>query len=246
MTPHGQHDGPDRATVLERRLGLRLHDRGLLRLALTHRSHAFEAGGLPSNERLEFLGDAVLGLVVTAHLYRRMPDAPEGRLAKLRAAAVSTPSLADVARGLALGQHVLLGRGEAQSGGADKDSILADTLEAVLGAVYLDRGLQPASAVIHTLFEPVVDDLAGRDGALDHKTALQESVAARGLVLPRYDITEEGPDHAKRFEATAVVDGRVLGTGQGRTKKEAEQRAAAGALDQLHRGDALASESGPG
>ena len=148
--------------ALEQRLALAMHDPDLLRLALTHRSFAFESGGLPSNERLEFLGDAVLGLVVTAHLFRTLPAAPEGRLAKLRAVAVSTPSLADVARTLGLGELVLLGRGERQSGGADKDSILADTLEAVFGAVYLDLGLERVTQIVLGLFEPVVAELVAR------------------------------------------------------------------------------------
>jgi ribonuclease-3 len=208
-------------------------DPALLELALTHRSHAFEAGGLPTNERLEFLGDAVLGLVVTDWLYRRLPDSNEGRLAKIRAAAVNTHSLAEVARGLGIGDEVKLGRGEEQSGGRDKDSILADALEAVLGAVYLDGGMKAADGLVRRLFEPLLDELTDRQGSLDYKTSLQELTAATVALLPVYSLTEEGPDHEKRFTATVTVDGEALGHGEGRSKKEAEQVAARQAYDVL-------------
>ena len=212
--------------VLEERLGVRLGDRDLLRQALTHRSHAFEAGGQPTNERLEFLGDAVLGLVVTDMIYGRFPDAPEGRMAKIRSAAVNTHSLADVARRLEVGEHVLLGRGDEQSGGRDKDSILADTFEALLGAVYLDAGPDAARGVVHRLFDTMLDEIATRRASLDYKTSLQELSAAQFGTLPVYDLTEAGPDHAKHFTAVASVNDEPLGRGEGRSKKEAEQAAA--------------------
>jgi len=213
-------------------LGITLDDE-LGVLALTHRSYAFEAGGLPTNERLEFLGDAVLGLVVTDEIYRRFPDAPEGRLAKIRAAAVNTQSLAELARSLGLGDHVLLGRGEEQSGGRDKDSILADTLEAVFGAVYLDQGIAAATELIRRLFGDLLDDLSKRRASLDYKTSLQELTAAQLSSLPVYELTEEGPDHEKRFTAVVVVEDEPVGRGEGRSKKEAEQAAARQAYDEL-------------
>lgn len=216
----------DGVSRLEVALGVEFADAGLLRLSLTHRSHAFEAGGVPTNERLEFLGDAVLGLVVTDDIYRRFPDAPEGRLAKIRAAAVNTYSLAEVARGLGVGDEVLLGRGEEQSGGRDKDSILADTLEALLGAVYLDQGLDAAATLIRRLFRDLLTDIATRRASLDYKTSLQELTAGELATLPSYELSEEGPDHEKQFTAVVVVAGEALGRGHGRSKKEAEQAAA--------------------
>ncbi len=232
---------------LERGLGVSLSDGDLLRLAVTHRSFAFEAGGLPTNERLEFLGDAVLGLVVTDFIYRRFPDEPEGRLAKLRAAVVNSAALAQVARRLALGDVVLLGRGEVLSGGRDKDSILADTLEAVIGAVYLDRGITVAAEAVERLFAPLVEELASSHASLDYKTSLQEYTAAHLETLPVYDVTEEGPDHDKRFTAEVLIAGVARGTGHGRSKKEAEQAAAREAYTQLaHDGQAaVPGKAGP-
>jgi len=220
-------------TDLEKALGATLRDRDLLRRALTHRSFAYENGGLPTNERLEFLGDAVLSIVVTDHLYASFPDMPEGHLAKLRASVVNMNALADVARDIGVGEWLLLGRGEEYSGGRDKASILADTFEALLGAVYLDRGLGAASKVIHRFFDPLIADAATRGASLDWKTSLQELTANRMLGVPEYSVTESGPDHAKRFVATALVGGTDLGTGEGRSKKEAEQRAAEAAWTAL-------------
>ncbi len=214
--------------ALEVGLGVKV-DCELLKRALTHRSYAYEHGGLPTNERLEFLGDSVLGLVITDVLYRQHPDLPEGQLAKLRASVVNMRALADVARGLGpggLGVHLRLGRGEEVTNGRDKPSILADTLEAVLGAVYLDHGLDVAAQVIHRLFDPVLDDAAHRGAGLDWKTSLQELTASEALGVPQYLMSEMGPDHQKTFTATVVVNGQELGTGVGRSKKEAEQRAA--------------------
>jgi ribonuclease III len=225
----------DVAAALEQALGVPL-DPDLLQRALTHRSYAYEQGGLPTNERLEFLGDAVLGLVITSALYRDHPELAEGQLAKLRASVVNMRALADVARSLGpdgLGVHVLLGKGEEATGGHDKTSILADTLEALLGAIYLQHGIEEASAVIHRLFDPLLADAAGRGAGLDWKTSLQELTAERTLGVPEYRVEEEGPDHAKIFTAWVVVAGDSYGGVTGATKKEAEQRAAAAAWRQL-------------
>jgi ribonuclease III len=199
---------------------------GLLERALTHRSYAYENGGLPTNERLEFLGDSVLGLVVTDTLFRGHPDLPEGQLAKLRAAVVQMRALANVARGLSLGDYIRLGRGEEGTGGRDKPSILADTLEAVIGAVYLDRGLEAAGDLVHRLFDPVIENSARLGAGLDWKTSLQELTAAKFLGVPEYRVEESGPDHQKSFRATVRVAGRAFGSGSGKSKKEAEQQAA--------------------
>jgi ribonuclease-3 len=198
----------------------------LLERALTHRSYAYENGGLPTNERLEFLGDSVLGLVVTDTLYHEHPDLPEGQLAKLRAAVVQMRALAGVARGLHLGGYVRLGRGEEGTGGRDKPSILADTLEAVIGAVYTEHGLDTASKLVHRLFDPVIANSARLGAGLDWKTSLQELTAARFLGVPDYHVDDSGPDHQKSFRATVRIQGRSYGTGEGRSKKEAEQQAA--------------------
>ncbi len=198
----------------------------LLTRALTHRSYAYEHGGLPTNERLEFLGDAVLGLVVTDALYRRHPDLPEGQLAKLRASVVNTRALADVARTLGLGQWLRLGKGEEVTGGREKASILADTMEALIGAVYLERGVEGATRLVLALFDPLMASAATGGASLDWKTALQELSAARGLGVPEYVITDTGPDHAKLFAAEVRLTGTAYGTGAGRSKKEAEQEAA--------------------
>jgi ribonuclease-3 len=166
----------------------------ILERALTHRSYAYENGGLPTNERLEFLGDSVLGLVVTDTLYRGYPNLPEGQLAKLRAAVVNMTALAGVARGLNLGSYVRLGRGEEGTGGRDKPSILADTLEAVIGAVFIDCGLEAAHDLVHTLFDPVIEKSARLGAGLDWKTSLQELTAAELLGVPEYTVAESGPD----------------------------------------------------
>ena len=222
-------------TLLEVALGTAI-DPDLLERALTHRSYAYEHGGLPTNERLEFLGDAVLGLVVTDALYTTHPDLAEGQLAKLRASVVSTRALAGVARELGLGRWMRLGKGEDVTGGRDKSSILADTMEAVLGAVYLDRGLPGATTVVRALFDPLMHAAAQDGAAMDWKTALQEITAARGLGPPEYVIAESGPDHEKHFTAAALVNGEDLGDGAGKSKKEAEQIAAEAAWRSLSQG----------
>jgi ribonuclease-3 len=202
---------------------------GLLERALTHRSYAYENGGLPTNERLEFLGDSVLGLVVTDALYRNHPELPEGQLAKLRAAVVNMRALAEVGRELDLGRYVRLGRGEESTGGRDKASILADTLEALLGAVYIEAGLERAAELVHRLFDPLIQEAATLGAGLDWKTSLQELTAAGSLGVPEYVVTETGPDHEKQFRAVVMVSGDAHGEGSGRSKKEAEQEAAASA-----------------
>ncbi|HET7725036.1 MAG TPA: ribonuclease III [Propionibacteriaceae bacterium] len=213
-------------------LGIDL-DAQLYRLAVTHRSWAYENGGVPTNERLEFLGDAVLGVVVTEHLYLTFPEEPEGILAKLRAAVVNAQSLAAVARSLDLGAELLLGRGEGATGGRDKASILADTLEAVIGAVFLEHGIVQAGRFVHRLFDPVVAEAATLGAGLDWKTSLQERCAVLGLGVPTYQVSESGPDHDKRFEAYAVVGDSRFGPGHGLNKKQAEQEAAASAFTAL-------------
>jgi ribonuclease-3 len=201
-------------------------DESLLLRALTHRSYAYENGGLPNNERLEFLGDSVLGLVVTDTLYAAHPELPEGQLAKLRAAVVNMRALADVARTVGLGEQLLLGRGEESTGGRDKASILADTMEAVIGTVYLSAGMPAAASLVHHLLDPLMAQSATLGAGLDWKTSLQELAAATGHGVPDYRVSEEGPDHEKTFHARALVGEEVLGTGTGRSKKEAEQKAA--------------------
>jgi ribonuclease III len=197
-----------------------------LERSLTHRSYAYENGGLPTNERLEFLGDSVLSLVVTDTLYNGHPDLPEGQLAKLRAAVVQMNTLAEVARDLHLGSYVKLGRGEEGTGGRDKPSILADTLEAVIGAAYIDCGLPSASDLVHRLFDPVIERSSLLGAGLDWKTSLQELTADRSLGVPEYVVKDSGPDHQKLFRAVVKVGSRELGTGEGRSKKAAEQLAA--------------------
>jgi ribonuclease III len=221
-----------RALQLIEQLGIDL-DPQLFRLAMTHRSYAYEHGGLPNNERLEFLGDAVLGVVVTEHLYRTYPEFPEGRLAKLRAAVVNAHSLADVSRDLQLGTQILLGRGEEATGGANKSSILADALEAFLGSVLISAGRDASDRLIRHLFDPLITEAAALGAGLDWKTSLQELAADRDLGPVTYRITESGPDHDKRFEASAVISGRAFGPGQGTSKKQAEQGAAERAFEVL-------------
>ena len=236
----------DRADLaeLQRRLGVAFVDERLLARALVHRSFAFENGGLIPNERLEFLGDAVLALVVTDEIFHLQSEAAEGRLAKIRAAAVKTGSLAQVGRDLGLGEFVRLGKGEAASGGASKESILADTLEAVIGAYYLDRGFHAAYDLVYSLFAARLAHLVGSTAALDYKTSLQELSASRHGSLPVYEVTDVGPDHEKTFTASVRVDGHAVGRGQGRSKKQAEQRAAREAYHRLA-DDAEVRETSP-
>jgi len=208
-------------------------DDAILERALTHRSFAYENGGIPTNERLEFLGDSVLGLVVTDTLFRQHPDLPEGQLAKLRAAVVNSRALATVGRELGLGAHVRLGRGEETTGGRDKASIVADTVEAVIGAVYIDRGLEVASQLVHRLFDPLIEQAAALGAGLDWKTSLQELCASLSVGVPDYVIEESGPDHQKAFVARVKVGEELFGAGHGASKKEAEQHAAQAAYQSL-------------
>jgi ribonuclease-3 len=220
-------------THLQAKLGVDI-DTELLALALTHRSYAYEHGGIPNNERLEFLGDSILGQAVTVMLYREHPDLDEGDLAKRRASLVSSAALAEVARGIHLGDHILLGRGEASSGGADKSSILADTVEAIIGAVYLDAGGDAATALVLRLVEPLLDNPDRFGAAMDPKTSLQELAAHHGPAVPVYTVTNSGPDHNKVFHATVTVQGLVTATGDGTSKKHAEMAAALEAWTQVN------------
>jgi ribonuclease-3 len=212
--------------ALDRALGVTFADPALREAALTHRSFAFEQGIEVTNERLEFLGDSVLGVVVTDMAFRTFPLMPEGDLAKLRAAIVNMSALAEVARELGLGDVLLLGKGEEGSGGRDKSSILADALEAVFGAVYLDRGLEVAREMIERLFRPRMDAYVRGEGDRDYKTILQELASADMRAMPDYRLEERGPDHEKEFTATVYLGGEPHGIGTGRSKKEAEQQAA--------------------
>ncbi len=214
-------------------LGRPVLDADMLERALTHRSFAYENGGLPTNERLEFLGDSVLGVVVTDTLFRAHPDLSEGRLAKLRAAVVNARALAEVARVIDLGRYIKLGRGEEATGGRNKSSILSDTVEALIGAVYLSGGFEASDAVVHLLFDPLMDNAARLGAGLDWKTSLQELSAGHSLGVPEYVIQDEGPDHMKTFTARVRVEGRMHGHGVGRSKKEAEQQAAESAYRTL-------------
>ena len=219
--------------ALANRLGWKVGDGELLERALSHRSWCAETPGSASNERLEFLGDAVLGLVVTDHLFRTYPALPEGELAKVRASVVNSAALAEVAASLEIGDALLLGKGEGQSGGREKPSILADAMEAVIGAVYLDQGWQAADDLIMRLLGERIEEAAAGPGGQDYKTRLQELCARRFDALPDYEVKDEGPDHAKRFDAVVRVAGITRGTGHGRSKKQAEQAAARIAWQQL-------------
>jgi ribonuclease III len=210
----------------------------LYELALTHRSHAFEqAPGGPGpathNERLEFLGDAILGAVVTTLLYQDYPDLPEGDMALLRSSVVNTNALAELARELGVGGHLRLGRGEEASGGRAKPSLLANTLEALVGALYLDRGIEQVTAVLRPLFAVRVSKLVAGGERYDAKNALQEVVVRELATVPTYEVRGSGPDHDKRFKARVVIGEATAGIGHGRSKKEAEQNAARTALKRL-------------
>jgi ribonuclease III len=239
-----ERDGDAAAPVQQRLPGLlgaaidvEFQDDDLAVASLSHRSFAFERNLDVTNERLEFLGDAVLGLVVTDLAFREFPDLAEGELAKLRAATVNMSSLAEVASELGIGELVLLGRGEELSGGRRKASILADAMEAVLGAVYLDRGLGVATELIHRLFRPRMQAYVRGEGERDYKTVLQELSAQEIGSVPDYRIVAKGPDHQKEFTATVFLGGEPWGRGQGRSKKEAEQQAAREAYARLQAGE---------
>ena len=224
------------ADALREVLGVEDLDPELLQHALTHRSYAYENGGIPNNERLEFLGDSVLGLVVTDTLFTTHPDLAEGQLAKLRAAVVSAKGLAEVARTLGVGDHIRLGRGEEATGGREKASILSDTVEALLGAIYVQFGIERAAEVVHRVFDPFMARAAEMGAGLDWKTSLQEISANNGLGVPHYVLVGTGPDHDKSFTAEVVVGERTYDGGSGRSKKEAEQMVAEIAWRQISAG----------
>lgn len=225
------------ATALEERLGHRFRDPALLELAVTHRSHAYERGSGEHGEhyeRLEFLGDAVLAAAAAEWLYRRYPDLPEGDLSQLKGWLVSRPVLARHARRLGLGELLRLGVGEERSGGRDKDSLLADALEAVLGAVFLDGGFEAARRAVERLLVEAAAERPGDPLRADAKTRLQELAQARGWSLPRYRLVgEEGPEHEKTFTVECRLEGGAAATAAGPSKKAAEQRAAAAVLAEV-------------
>ncbi|MFJ2617817.1 ribonuclease III [Glutamicibacter sp. NPDC087344] len=223
---------------LMKRLGIDI-DSETLRLALTHRSYSYENGGIPTNERVEFLGDSILGFSVAEYLYQKYPDLPEGDLAKRRAAIVSTRALAIIARDLGVGEHILLGRGEAQSNGANKSSILADTMEALIGATYLVQGMDAARDLVLRFVTPLLEDVRLLGAATDWKTVIQEEVAAKKLGEMRYQVTGSGPDHARSYEATLVIADESFGKGNGPSKKEAEQEAARNSWLMMHPGEQI-------
>ena len=210
---------------LRKRLGVDIDAETFL-LSLTHRSYAFENPGVEHNERLEFLGDSVLSLAIAEEVYRRYPDLPEGELVKLHHVVVSTVALAKVARDLHLGRYILLGKGEIHTGGADKDSILADTMEAIFGLIYLECGREAARDLVLRLIAPLLDDEKVLNSGRDWKTELLNLATARGWGDVRYEVTGEGPDHARVYTAVAIVANQQAGTGVGPSKKEAERLAA--------------------
>ncbi|WP_432208206.1 ribonuclease III [Citricoccus nitrophenolicus] len=233
---------PQSTEDLHQRLGVTIDPETLV-LALTHRSYAYEHGGLPTNERLEFLGDSILGFVVTDHLYRTYPDRSEGDLAKMRAAVVSTRALASVARSIGVGPAVLLGEGERRTRGADKDSILADTMESLIGATYMDHGLAAAHDLVHRLVVPLLEDKLAMGAGTDWKTYIQEAAANGGLGVVQYRMESAGPDHDKVFTATLVIGSATYSTGTGPSKKEAERQAAARSWDEVRAAAAVAGSS---
>jgi ribonuclease-3 len=234
VRPSGDTGVPIERSRLSATLGVEI-DPELLQLALTHRSYAYENGGLAHNERLEFLGDSILGQAVTVMLYTENPDLDEGELAKRRASLVSSVALAEIAVGIDLGAHILLGRGEELTGGRQKSSILADCVEAVIGATYLSLGPDAATGLVLRLIAPLLADPERFGAAMDPKTSLQELSTRTGKGLPVYEVTDSGPDHSKRFHATVVVGGSPMATGDGSSKKQAEMAAALAAWAVLQR-----------
>lgn len=217
---------------LTEKLGISVKEE-LLTLALTHRSFAYESGGLPTNERLEFLGDSVLGLIITEALYERFPDFDESRLSPLRSGVVNMRALAQIARDLELGASLRIGKGEENTGGRDKNSILADSFEALVGAIYLQHGYEVTTSIVMRLMSGSIEEAVSRGAGLDGKTALQEFVAAQNWAAPEYRVSESGPDHDKNFVAVAVVNGQTYPEGKGKSKREAEQIAARLAFEAL-------------
>ena len=218
---------------LEVILGWRFEDDSLLRKSMVHRSYRAERPELESNERLEFLGDSVLGLAVTEFVYDHFPDLPEGELARIRASVVNADVLAAVGDEIGLGAFLLLDKGEESSGGRGKPSLLADAVEAVIAAVYLDGGFEPVSKLVIGWLEPRIVEAAESPGEQEYKNRLQELTAGRYERRPKYTVRDEGPEHEKQFFATVSLDGRVRGRGEGRSKKQAEQAAAHDAWEWL-------------
>ncbi|MEI6915883.1 MAG: ribonuclease III [Armatimonadota bacterium] len=224
----------DQLVELQQRLGVKLNDLEILQKALIHRSYLGETTGFESNERLEFLGDSVVGLVVAEHLYHQMQDWPEGELSKAKAVAVSEPVLAEAARSLDLQSVLLMSVGEHQSGGRERASILSDTYEAIVAVVYLDQGLEVAQDFILRSLAPILDEISAGSHLRDHKSRLQQIAQSRTKVAPRYTVVREtGADHDKTFTVHVEVDGKTLGKGTGKSKKQAEQAAAEVALQDL-------------
>ena len=218
--------------VLSNRLGVDIEPQ-LLELALTHRSYAYENGNIPNNERLEFLGDSVLGFVVTAHIHDLLTELPEGELTKVKNAVVSATALSQVATSIGLGEFLRLGKGEDQTGGREKPNLLADAFEAILGAAYVSKGLDAAEGIIRKLVFPLLEDTDSLRANSDPKTTLGERAQAESKPAPEYVTTHEGPDHDRTFYSTVSIDGKVLGSGKGRSKKLAETQAAIDALAKL-------------
>ena len=234
VRPSGDTGVPPERAHLSATLGVEI-DPDLLQLALTHRSYAYENGGLAHNERLEFLGDSILGQAVTVMLYTENPTLDEGELAKRRASLVSSVALAEIAVGIGLGSHILLGRGEELTGGRQKSSILADCVEALIGATYLSAGPDAATALVLRLIAPLLADPDRFGAAMDPKTSLQELSTRTGKGLPVYEVSDSGPDHSKRFHATVIVGGSPIAAGDGSSKKQAEMAAALAAWAVLQR-----------
>ena len=205
----------------------------LLELAFTHGSYSRENGGVPTNERLEHLGDSVLELIITGELYKKFPDVDESRLSKMRAGLVNNPALVPLAKELELGQYLRIGKGEEVTGGREKNSILANAFEALVGAIYLEKGYLVTEEIILKWFRPTIESSDALDLGMDAKTALQELAAASGFSAPEYEVTEFGPDHNKSFKAVAIVSNERFEVGEGKSKREAEQAAARFAYDEL-------------
>ena len=233
MVPGDDGGDPASDRRLAERIGHTFADPRLLGQAMAHRSWCSEHGGRDSNERLEYLGDAVLGMVVAEYTFRNHPELSDGMLSKVRASVVNAHVLAEVAVELGIDEHLRLGKGEDASGGRTKVSILADTMEAVIGAVYLDADLDTARDLVLSLLEDRIAVAVGEPGESDHKSRLQEVTVHLGRGVPRYEVEGFGPDHARRYLATVYVAGQRLGTGEGRSKKDAEQVAAQVACESL-------------
>lgn len=215
--------------ALGKSLGVEIEPQ-LLELALTHRSYSYENSRGPNNERLEFLGDAILGFLVTAHIHEHFPDLDEGDLTKLKNAVVSAPALAQAASSLSLGEHLLLGKGELQTGGRKKLNLLADAFEAVLGAAYVSKGLEAAQIIVDRHIIPLFESAEHLLETADPKTTLLESMQQQGKAVPVYQTTHEGPDHDRTFLASLILDGKIVATATGRSRKQAETNAAIKAL----------------